>query len=159
MTINLKSIKVGALSMIPNIFPILVNLGIMGFFGITLNISTAMVSAIAIGIAVDDTIHFIYRIWVELDKDGDYNKSAYRAITTVGRPMVFTSAVITAGYIIICLSSFMPNVYAGMLTAITMIVALLADLFLTPVIFELFKPWGEVKLKDSVDIRRTHSTQ
>lgn len=145
MAINLRSIKVGFLSMLPNIFPILVNLGIMGFFGITLNISTAMVSAIAIGIAVDDTIHFIYRLWVEVHKDGDYEKAAYRAVTTVGRPMVFTSAVITAGYIIICLSSFMPNLYAGMLTAITMVVALLADLFLTPVIFTLFKPWGKVK--------------
>lgn len=145
MSINLKSIKVGFLSMIPNIFPILINLGIMGFFGITLNISTAMVSAIAIGIAVDDTIHFIYRLWVELYKDGDYEKSAYRAITTIGRPMAFTSVVITAGYIIICLSSFMPNLYAGMLTAITTVVALLADLFLTPVIFILFKPWGRLK--------------
>ncbi len=145
MSINLRSIKVGFLSMIPNIFPILVNLGIMGLFGITLNISTAMVSAIAIGIAVDDTIHFIYRLWVELYKDGDYEKASFRAITTIGRPLVFTSTVITAGYIIICLSSFMPNVYAGMLTAITMIVALLADLFLTPVIFTLFKPWGEIK--------------
>ncbi len=145
MSINLRSIKVGFLSMIPNIFPILVNLGIMGIFGITLNISTAMVSAIAIGIAVDDTIHFIYRLWVELYKDGDYENASFRAITTVGRPLVFTSTVITAGYLIICLSSFMPNVYAGMLTAITMIVALLTDLFLTPVIFTLFKPWGRIK--------------
>lgn len=145
MAINLKSIKVGFLSMIPNIFPILVNLGIMGISGITLNISTAMVSAIAIGIAVDDTIHFIYRLWVEVYKDGDYEKASYRAITTVGRPMVFTSMVITAGYIIICLSSFIPNVYAGMLTAITMSVALLADLFLTPVIFTIFKPWGKIE--------------
>jgi predicted RND superfamily exporter protein len=129
--------------MIPNIFPILVNLGIMGIFGITLNISTAMVSAIAIGIAVDDTIHFIYRFWLEVLKDGNSESAAVRTITTVGRPLVFTSFVITAGYFIICLSSFMPNVYAGMLTAITMIVALLADLFLTPVIFMLFNPWGK----------------
>lgn len=145
ISINLKSIKVGFLSMVPNIFPILVNLGIMGFFGITLNISTAMVSAIAIGIAVDDTIHFIYRLWVEHYKDGDYDKSGYRAITTVGRPMTFTSVVITSGYLIICLSSFIPNVYAGMLTAITILVALFTDLLLTPVIFSLFKPWGEIK--------------
>lgn len=145
MVINLRSIKVGLLSMIPNIFPIIVNLGIMGLFGITLNISTAMVSAIAIGIAVDDTIHFFYRLWVEVYKDGDYEKASYRAITTVGRPMVFTSAVITAGFLIITMSSFIPNVYSGMLIAITMVVALLSDLFLTPVIFTIFKPWGKIK--------------
>jgi len=144
MSINLRSIRIGLLSMIPNIFPILVNLGIMGIFGITLNIGTAMVSAIAIGIAVDDTTHFIYRIRMEVLKDGDYNKAGVRTITSVGKPMMFTTVVITIGYLIICLSSFIPNVHAGILTAIALVVALLADLFLTPVIFTS-KSWGEIK--------------
>lgn len=140
MSFILRSFKVGLLSMIPNMIPIFFNFGLMGLTGITLNISTAMIASIAIGIAVDNTTHFLWRVNREFQLDGDYNASMERTITSVGRPMCYTAVIIIFGFLIICAGSFVPNIHFGMLCGITMFSAALADLTLTPVIILLFKP-------------------
>ena len=140
MSVILRSVKVGLLSMIPNMIPIFFNFGLMGLTGITLNISTAMIASIAIGIAVDNTTHYLWRVNREFQKDGDYVASMERTINSVGRPMSYTAVIIIAGFLIIMAGSFIPNKHFGMLCGITMASAALADLFLTPVIVLLFRP-------------------
>ena len=140
MSILFRSVRTGLVSMIPNVSPIVITLGAMGWFGIELNIATAMIASVAIGIAVDDTIHFISRLRREFGKDHDYRAASHRAITSVGRAIVSTSVVISAGFGVLLLSNFLPTIYFGLLTGITMITALLGVLFMLPSCLILLKP-------------------
>lgn len=132
MIVNMRSLRIGLLSMIPNIIPVVMTLGMMGLTGISLNVATVMISSIALGIAVDDTIHFLNRYRREVRIDGEVQAAISRTLHGAGRPIIFTSVVISCGYAVIVLSNFAPNRYFGLLTAFTMITAAVADLFLTP---------------------------
>jgi predicted RND superfamily exporter protein len=132
MLLLLRSVKAATLAMIPNIFPVVLTLGVMGAMGITLNFATVMITSIAIGIAVDDTIHFLVRYRRELRCTGDVNSSIENAILHSGRAMTFTSAAMAAGCGLFILSDFAPSRDFGFLMAFTMITALLSDLFLLP---------------------------
>lgn len=140
MAVMVRSIRVGFLIMIPNIVPILITLGIMGWAGISLNMATVTLAAIALGIAVDSTIHFVARYRTELRKDADYTGAMYRTLSGTGQAIVFTAAVLSAGFGIFAFSNFLPNVYFGILMLITMISALAADLILLPVLLLIFRP-------------------
>ena len=136
----LKSARIGIMSMIPNLVPIAITLGVMGYLGINLDVATIMIASVAIGISVDDTIHFLYRFKGEYKKDKDHYLAIQRALAGVGRALIFTTIVATCGFLIFCLSSFKPIQYFGLLTGITMISALAADLFILPSCILLFKP-------------------
>lgn len=138
-----RSVKIALVALLPNIIPIGMALGLMGWLDIPLNIVTVMIASIAIGIAVDDTIHYISRARLEFAKDGDYDASMDRVLHSVGRAIVFTSVVITLGFGATFLSSFKPPIQFGMLSATTMIAALFGDLIVLPVLLWLFKPFGK----------------
>ncbi|MFQ5714092.1 MAG: RND family transporter [Candidatus Scalinduaceae bacterium] len=140
ITLLLKSLRIGMISMIPNLTPIAVTLGVMGYLDIRLDVATIMIASVAIGISVDDSIHFLYRFKKEYQENKNYCVSIQRTLSGVGRALVFTTVVATCGFLIFCLSSFKPIQYFGLLTGVTMASALLADIFLLPSCILLFKP-------------------
>jgi len=141
MVLVLWSFRVGLLAMIPNVLPILLTMGLMGWLGITLNVTTVMIASIALGIAVDDTIHMLVRIRDESRAQGDHDEGVQRSMQSVGRAVVFTSVVLSGGFAILLLASLVPAAHFGILIAFTMLTALLADLVLIPVLILWLKPW------------------
>ncbi len=128
------------ISMVANVFPIVVTLGIMGWFGIPLDVSTIMVASVTIGIAVDDTIHIV--TWLRRhagsgEKLPDAIRKTYR---DVGKPVIITSLVLFFGFMILILGSIKPTQAFGMLTAFSMLFALIGDLFILPALILVFKP-------------------
>ena len=140
LSILFLSPKVGLLSMIPNLFPILVNFGIMGWSGLHLTVATSLVASIAIGLAVDDTIHYVFRFKHQFGWDFSRKQANYRTIADVGKPIVFTSIAIGLGFSVLLFSSFVPTSVFGLLILATMASALFADLFVLPVIMQT-TPW------------------
>ncbi|MDR4499266.1 MAG: efflux RND transporter permease subunit [Candidatus Scalindua sp.] len=140
ITLLLKSVRFGLISMIPNLVPIVITLGVMGFLNISLDVATIMIASVAIGISVDDTIHFLYRFRREFQKDKNYYEAIQRTLTGVGKAILFTTIIATSGFLIFCLSSFKPIQHFGLLTGITMVSALISDLFILPSCILLFKP-------------------
>jgi preprotein translocase subunit SecF len=134
------SARVGLLAMIPNFFPILVNFGAMGWLGIHLNVATSLVASIAIGLAVDDSIHYMFRFKHHFTQDFSRKHANHRTITDVGKPIIFTSLAIGLGFSVLLFSSFVPTSVFGLLMVITMTSALLGDLFILPVIMQS-TPW------------------
>ena len=139
MTVNVRSFKIGLMSMLPNCLPIFFTLGFMGAFGIDLNAATVMVACIAIGIAVDDTIHYLTRYIEEIKKDHQVVPAMKRTVVTTGKGMVATSVVITSGFLIMVMSDFGPNRSFGYLTSLAMMAALVADLLLIEALTKLLK--------------------
>ena len=105
-------------------------LGLMGWLGIPLDIMTITIAAITIGIAVDDTIHYIHRFLEEVEKDGDFVAAMKRSHASIGRAMYYTSITIIVGFSILALSSFTPTIYFGLLAGFAMAAALIANLTL-----------------------------
>ena len=118
--------------MIPNLLPIAVILGFMGWFHIKLDVATVMIASIAIGIAVDDTIHFIVRFRQYKPSPGDYAGPIQATLSSTGKPIVFTSVVTICGFLVLCFSDFKPMSYFGLLTSVTIIAALIGDLVVLP---------------------------
>jgi len=127
------SAKYGGLSIIANLLPIIFIIGIMGWSGITLNTGTVMVASVALGIAVDDTIHFISRFRKELKSNKSPVQNALRVTTvSVGRAILFTSVINIAGFLILLISGFQPTREFGMLIAMTLFFALIGDILVLP---------------------------
>lgn len=126
------SVRVGLLALIPNVFPTVVLFGIMGWSGISLNISTSMIAAIAIGIAIDDTVHLLSAFNGELRRTGDQAGAVLNAMGSVGQAAFFIALALSAGFFVVCLSSFQPVRHFGLLSGVTMGIALLVEFFLTP---------------------------
>jgi len=137
-----RSVKIAALAMVPNILPVAVVLGVMGWLDIPLDMMTITIAAISVGIAVDDTIHYIHRFKAEFAKDRHYVHTMHRCHHSIGRAMYYTSLTIIVGFSILVLSNFVPGVYFGLLTGLTMLIALLADLTLLPCLLIVVKPFG-----------------
>lgn len=136
----LKSVKIGLISIIPNILPITITLGLMGFTGMKLDAATIMIASIALGISVDNTIHIFYRFKKELSRDADYSKAVCRTLQGVGKTALFTSLSAAFGFMVFSFSSFKPIQYFGMLTSVTLLHAIVSDLFISPSCLMLFKP-------------------
>ena len=155
MSILFVNIKAGFLSLVPNFFPIILLFGVMGIFNIPLNVGTAMVAAIAIGIAVDDTIHFMTRYNKEMRDLQDQNKAIEVCIRSEITPVVSTSIALSAGFAVVCFSSFVPIINFGFLSAFVMLFALLGDMFVTPILLsstQLITLWDMVKLDLQQDV-------
>ena len=140
-----KSIKVAVIAMVANLMPISVLFGFMGWGGIPLDMMTITIAAISVGIAVDNTIHYLYRYKIEFAKDGDYVEAMHRSHESIGYAMIYTSAAIMLGFMVLVLSAFIPTIYFGLLTVLTMLMATVADLLLLPKLILLFKPFGGSK--------------
>ena len=127
-----KSFKMFFIGMFANIVPIIITLGIMGYLKINLDIATVTIAAIAIGVAVDDTIHFLF-FYTKLIREGHSAKKAIRMTTlTTGRAITITSIIVSCGYCVMLLSNVSSIIYFGLLTALAMIAAWFCDLFLLP---------------------------
>ena len=132
-----RSFKIVFISLLPNFLPLLFLGGIMGWFGISMKISTAVLFTIAFGIAVDDTIHFLAQLRVERKKGIGMEEAVRNAFVYSGKPIVITSIILCSGFLVLSLSSFMATRLIGLLTSIVMVVALLGDLILLPTLFNL----------------------
>lgn len=134
-----RSISLGLLSLVPNILPIVFNLGLMGWLGIPLNTATAIISAVAIGIAVDDTIHFIHQYQEELRNGLSPHPAVLAALEKKGRAIVGTSLILMGGFGVLVLSSFVPTIQFGFLCSMIMLFALVSDLFVLPALILVSK--------------------
>jgi predicted RND superfamily exporter protein len=138
-----RSLIIALIAMIPNLLPIAAMLGTMGWLKIPLDMMTMTIAAIAVGIAVDDTIHYIHRFKDEFRKDRKYLPTMHRCHQSIGHAMFYTSVAIVIGFSILALSNFIPSVYFGLLTGLAMVISLLAALTLLPQLIILIKPFGK----------------
>ena len=141
-----RSLKVAIIAMFANLLPIATVLGFMGWMGMPLDMMTITIAAISLGIAVDDTIHYIHRFKSEIEKDAKYLPTMHRCHGSIGNAMYYTSVTIIIGFSILAMSNFIPSVYFGLLTGLAMLVALVTALTLLPQMLILFKPFGKEKL-------------
>ena len=135
-----RSISVALIAVIPNTLPSLIILGLMGLMGIPLDIMTITIAAIAIGIGIDNAIHYISRFKTELLVDGDFVSSMYRAHNSIGVSMFYTAATVAIGFVVLILSHFIPSIYFGIFMAIAMLSAVIVNLTLLPKLLITFKP-------------------
>jgi len=132
MIIVLRSLSLGLTSIVPNIFPIVLNFGIMGAFSIPLDTGTAIISAVALGIVVDDTIHFLSEYKLGREEGFSVAESVNHTILVKGRAILSSSAILCIGFGVVALSNFSPTVHFGLLTSIIMITACIGDMILLP---------------------------
>jgi predicted RND superfamily exporter protein len=137
-----RSVKTGLLSMVPNLSPVLLTLGVMGWFGIALDYSKISIAAVAIGIAVDDTIHLVSRYRHEFLIHGDYAIALRAALQDVGRALLITSAALVGGFLVFLFSVMDSQSTFGVLLATTIVTALIADFLLMPALILTFQPFG-----------------
>ena len=138
-----RSLKLALLAMAPNVLPVTIVLGLMGWLDIPLDMMTITIAAIAIGISVDDTIHYIHRFRREFHTDHHYMHTMQRCHASIGYAMYYTSVTIMIGFSILALSNFIPTVYFGLLTGLAMLVAMVANLTLLPRLIVMAKPFGK----------------
>jgi len=131
-----RSVKVAMIGIVPNILPTLGVLGVMGWAGIPLDLMTITIASVAMGIAVDDTIHYLHRYLEELN--GSPEQAVERSHGSVGYAILYTSLLITLGFSLLAFSDFVPSVLFGLLTGLAMILALLGDLTLLPALLRRF---------------------
>ena len=141
MIIVFGSIRTGLIAMIPNIFPAIFILGFMGITGRNLGMMNAMISAVAIGIAVDDTIHFFSHYREARRHAKDLTEAFYTTMQEVGRPMFFTSVALTIGFSVVLLSSMNNVAEFGALMSLAVFVSLLSDFFIGSSLILTFKPF------------------
>ena len=136
-----RNIKISLIGVIPNFIAAFFILGIIGLAGIPLDMMTITIAAITIGIAVDNSIHYIYRFREELTKIKNYNKTLKYCHSTVGVAILNTSITIVFGFSILILSNFIPTIYFGVFTGIAMLLAMISVLTLLPSLLLVFKPF------------------
>jgi predicted RND superfamily exporter protein len=143
-----KSLKIALIAIAPNLLATGTVLGFMGWMGIPLDMMTITIAAISIGIAVDNTIHYIYRFRHEFTDKQDYIKTVHHCHGSIGYAMYYTSVTIIIGFSILALSNFLPSIYFGLLTGLAMLIALIAALTLLPQLLIVFKPFGPEAVKN-----------
>ena len=138
-----RNIKLSLIGVVPNFIAAFFILGIIGLLGIPLDMMTITIAAITIGIAVDNSIHYIYRFKEEFNKLKDYNKTLKTCHSTVGVAILNTSITIVFGFSILVLSKFIPTIYFGMFTGLAMLLAMISVLTLLPALILVVKPFGK----------------
>jgi predicted RND superfamily exporter protein len=138
-----RNTTLSLIGVVPNFIAAFFILGIIGMLGIPLDMMTITIAAITIGIAVDNSIHYIYRFREEFKKINDYSKTLDRCHSTVGVAILNTSITIVFGFSILILSNFIPTIYFGIFTGIAMLLAMISVLTLLPKLILTYKPFGE----------------
>jgi len=137
-----RNITLSLIGVVPNFMAAFLILGIIGLLGIPLDMMTITIAAITIGIAVDNSIHYIYRFKEEFKNIKDYNKTHEKCHDTVGVAILNTSITIVFGFSILVLSNFIPTIYFGVFTGIAMLLAMISVLTLLPKLILVVKPFG-----------------
>jgi hypothetical protein len=140
-----RSARVALIAIFPSLLSIGVVLGFMGWVGIPLDMMTITIAAISVGIAVDDTIHYIHRFQVEYRRRGRYIATMHFCHGSIGRAMLYTSVIFIVGFSILVFSNFIPTIYFGILTGLAMAIALVAALTLLPALILVIRPFGPEK--------------
>ena len=135
-----KNVKLSLIGVVPNFIAAFFILGIIGLLGIPLDMIIT-IAAITIGIAVDNSIHYIYRFKEEFNISNNYNKTLELCHSTVGRAILNTSITIVFGFSILVLSKFIPTIYFGIFTGLAMLLAMVSVLTLLPSLLLLIKPF------------------
>ena len=138
-----RNIRLSLIGVVPNFIAAFFILGIIGLLGIPLDMMTITIAAITIGIAVDNSIHYIYRFKEEFSKIKDYNKTLKKCHSTVGVAILNTSITIVFGFSILVLSKFIPTIYFGLFTGLAMLLAMISVLTLLPSLILTVKPFGK----------------
>ena len=142
MIVVFRSVKIGLISMLPNISPVILVVGMMGWLGIYLDYYRLLITPVAIGIAVDDTIHLMTRYHHEFTKSRNYEKALYDSMNGVGRALFTTSAILVAGFMVNIFSVMDGQKSFGILLSTVIAVALVADFLLMPALILWLKPFG-----------------
>ena len=138
-----RNISLSIIGIVPNFIAAFFILGIIGLLRIPLDMMTITIAAITIGIAVDNSIHYIYRFREEFQKIRDYDKTLDKCHRTVGIAILNTSMTIVFGFSILVFSNFIPTIYFGIFTGIAMLLAMVSVLTLLPKLLLLYKPFGD----------------
>ncbi len=137
MMLLLGNLRVGLASMVPNLTPILLTLGVMGWMGVTIDMFTMMIGSIAIGLVVDDTIHFMHGFRRYYAKSGDPRRAVRETLETTGQALLFTSITLALGFLIFTVSQMQNLFYFGLFTCLTISVAFLLDILVSPALMIL----------------------
>jgi predicted RND superfamily exporter protein len=135
LLIYFRSFRVALLALIPNMLPVAVYFGVLGLSGVTLNIITSLIACIVLGIAVDDTIHFIVRFREKAAELGDDSQAAVAALRAVARPVTSTTVALCAGFLVLAGSGLQHQVEFAVLSTIMLAFAWLIDMTFTPALF------------------------
>lgn len=139
MVLAAKSLRLGLLSMAPNVFPVILNFGLMGLAGVRLDVGTVMIASMAVGIAVDNTIHMIYAYRKVRGEGAERNLALERTVQWKARPICYTTLVTCCGFSILALSEFLPMAWFGGLIAFTIFWAMAGDLLMLPALLGMQK--------------------
>ena len=145
MILTLGSVQAGLLSIIPNVLPALFTFGLMGLLNIPLDADTLLIAPVIMGIAVDDTIHFMTHYRLELNKTRDMEEALKSTLMEVGQAVMITTMVLGLGFAILSFSDYLGTAKMGFFGALAIFVALLCDLFLLPALLIIFKPTFGIK--------------
>ncbi len=140
MVVTLGSLQAGVIAMIPNVIPALLSFGLMGLLSVPLDTDTLLIAPLIIGIAVDDTIHFMTHYRVELIKTNSIEKALASAIREVGQAVMFTTMVLGLGFALLTFSDYLGMAKMGFFGSIAIFIALLCDLLMIPAMIIIFKP-------------------
>jgi hypothetical protein len=140
MTLALRSVRLGLFSMIPNILPVAMVIGFMGWVGIRLDPGTTMIGAVALGLVVDNTVHFLHHLRKRVVAGDDMHDAVVDTLMKTGRAVVTTSTVLALGFWLMLLASFNPNINFGLLSGLAIAIALVADLVVLPAALVVVKP-------------------
>jgi uncharacterized protein len=149
MLVLLWDLRLGLISIVPNLIPIAVVMGFMGFVGIDIDMVNLLIASIIIGIAVDDTIHYLHQFKVGYSATGDVEKSIEHAVNHAGRALLSTSVVLTLGFSVYMASVLVSIQRFGLLVALACVVALLADLLIAPALLRLVYGRGRTPSEES----------
>jgi uncharacterized protein len=138
-----RSIRIALIAIFPNLLAISCVLGVMGWLNIPLDMMTITIAAIGVGLADDDTIHYIHRFKHEVLTDDSYQEALHRSHDSIGHAIYYTTITLVIGFSILCMSNFIPTIYFGMLTVLAISMALFASLTLLPHLLVMFKPYGK----------------
>jgi len=137
-----RSLRIAVIAIFPNLLAISCVLGVMGWLGIPLDMMTITIAAIGVGLADDDTIHYIHRFKHEVEATGSYRTALHRSHDSIGHAIYYTTVTLAIGFSILSLSKFVPTTYFGLLTVLAITMALLASLTVLPQLLVLIKPYG-----------------
>jgi uncharacterized protein len=140
MTLALRSARLGMFSMIPNLLPIGVVLGLMGWTGIRLDPGTTMIAAVALGLVVDDTLHFLHQFKDKMHEGADIHDATRDTLLVTGRAIAMTSVILCGAFWLLLFASFIPNIYFGLLCGMAIALALVANLVVLTAALAFFKP-------------------
>ena len=142
MTIAFRSLKIGLICLVPNVFPIIIVIGLMGWVGVPINIATAMIASVSMGLTVDSSVHYIAGFRRAQARGLDFNAALRATHQGVGKALVFANIALILGFSVLTLSHFIPLIYFGVLVSVAMLGGLIGNLVLLPLLLRLAEGRG-----------------